>query len=43
MENLRTGLDRSGVTKARRAELVAKVYEYFPVLAERRSQAGGTL
>ncbi|HEY1798853.1 MAG TPA: ABC transporter ATP-binding protein [Stellaceae bacterium] len=43
MENLRTGLDRSGVTKATRARLVGKVYEYFPVLAERRSQAGGTL
>jgi len=43
MENLRTGLDRSGVTKAKRAELVDKVYEYFPVLAERRGQAGGTL
>ncbi len=43
MENLRTGLDRSGMTKAKRAQLVDKVYEYFPVLAERRSQAGGTL
>jgi branched-chain amino acid transport system ATP-binding protein len=43
MENLRTGLDRSGVTEARKQELLAKVFEYFPVLAERRSQAGGTL
>jgi branched-chain amino acid transport system ATP-binding protein len=43
MENLRTGLDRSGVTEARRQQLLGKVFEYFPVLAERRSQAGGTL
>ena len=43
MENLRTGLDRHGVTKATRTRLVDKVYEYFPVLAERRGQAGGTL
>ena len=42
-ENLRTGLDRGGVSKARKAELVDKVYTYFPVLAERRTQAGGTL
>src|SRR5205823_9481391 len=42
-ENLRTGLDRHGVSKARKAELLDKVYGYFPVLAERRSQAGGTL
>jgi branched-chain amino acid transport system ATP-binding protein len=43
MENLRTGLDRAGVSEARRQELLDKVYAYFPVLAERRSQAGGTL
>jgi branched-chain amino acid transport system ATP-binding protein len=43
IENLRTGLDRHGVTKARKRELLEKVYEYFPVLAERRNQAGGTL
>jgi branched-chain amino acid transport system ATP-binding protein len=43
LENLRTGLDRHGVTKARKKELLDKVYEYFPVLAERRNQAGGTL
>ena len=43
IENLRTGLDRHGVGKARRAELVDKAYEYFPVLAERRNQPGGTL
>jgi branched-chain amino acid transport system ATP-binding protein len=42
-ENLRTGLDRHGVTKARKAELLDKVYQFFPVLAERRNQAGGTL
>jgi branched-chain amino acid transport system ATP-binding protein len=43
MENLRTGLDRAGVTDARKQELLGKVFEYFPRLAERRSQAGGTL
>jgi branched-chain amino acid transport system ATP-binding protein len=43
MENLRTGLDRAGVNDARKQELLDKVYAYFPVLAERRSQAGGTL
>ena len=43
MENLRTGLDRRGVTIARKKELLDKVYQYFPVLAERRGQAGGTL
>jgi branched-chain amino acid transport system ATP-binding protein len=43
MENLRTGLDRRGVTEARKQELLDKVFAYFPVLAERRSQAGGTL
>jgi branched-chain amino acid transport system ATP-binding protein len=42
-ENLRTGLDRHGVGKARKAELLDKVYQYFPVLAERRRQPGGTL
>jgi len=42
-ENLRTGLDRHGVTEERKRTLLDKVYEYFPVLAERRSQAGGTL
>src|SRR5438270_7595216 len=42
-ENLRTGLDRHGVGKAKKQELLDKVYAYFPVLAERRSQAGGTL
>jgi branched-chain amino acid transport system ATP-binding protein len=42
-ENLRTGLDRRGVTKTRKQELLNKVYGSFPVLAERRNQAGGTL
>jgi branched-chain amino acid transport system ATP-binding protein len=43
MENLRTGLDRDGVTEDRRKALLDKVFAYFPVLAERRNQAGGTL
>jgi branched-chain amino acid transport system ATP-binding protein len=43
MENLRTGLDRQGVTEARKQELLDKLFAYFPRLAERRGQAGGTL
>jgi branched-chain amino acid transport system ATP-binding protein len=43
LENLRTGLDRQGVSEARKKELLEKVYNYFPVLAERRHQHGGTL
>ena len=43
LENLRTGLDRHGVSEARKKQLLEKVYDYFPVLAERRHQAGGTL
>ena len=43
MENLRTGFDRQGVTEARRQALLDKVFTYFPVLAERRAQPGGTL
>jgi branched-chain amino acid transport system ATP-binding protein len=43
MENLRTGLDRGGVTEEKRKTLLDKVFAYFPVLAERRGQAGGTL
>jgi branched-chain amino acid transport system ATP-binding protein len=43
MENLRTGLDRDGVSEARKKELLEKMFGYFPRLAERRSQAGGTL
>jgi len=43
MENLRTGLDRHGVGDAKKRELLDKVFAYFPVLGERRNQAGGTL
>src|SRR6266700_8229073 len=43
MENLRTGLDRNGVTEERKAALLDTVFTYFAVLAERRNQAGGTL
>ncbi|HXJ79549.1 MAG TPA: ABC transporter ATP-binding protein [Candidatus Methylomirabilis sp.] len=43
MENLRTGLDRHDVPEDRKRGLLDKAYEYFPVLAERRAQAGGTL
>jgi branched-chain amino acid transport system ATP-binding protein len=43
MENLRTGLDRHGMTEARKQALLDKAFTYFPVLAERRNQAGGTL
>jgi branched-chain amino acid transport system ATP-binding protein len=43
MENLRTGLDRDGMTEDKRAILLDKAFTYFPVLAERRTQAGGTL
>jgi len=43
MENLRTGLDRNGISEDRRRALLDKVFTYFPVLAERRNQPGGTL
>jgi len=43
MENLRTGFDRHGVTEARKQALLEKVFAFFPVLAERRHQSGGTL
>ncbi len=43
MENLRTGLDRRGVTEEKKQALLDKVFAFFPVLAERRNQAGGTL
>ena len=43
MENLRTGLDRHGVSDEKRQALLDKVFTFFPVLAERRGQAGGTL
>jgi branched-chain amino acid transport system ATP-binding protein len=42
-ENLRTGLDGRGVSEGRKKELLDMAFEYFPVLAERRGQAGGTL
>ncbi|HUG36607.1 MAG TPA: ATP-binding cassette domain-containing protein, partial [Candidatus Limnocylindrales bacterium] len=42
-ENLRTGVDRAGVSETRKKALLDKAYHYFPVLAERQSQAGGTL
>jgi branched-chain amino acid transport system ATP-binding protein len=43
LENLRTGLDRPEVSAERRQALLDKVYKSFPILAERRHQAGGTL
>ena len=43
LENLRTGLDRPKVSAERRQALLDKVYASFPILAERRNQAGGTL
>jgi branched-chain amino acid transport system ATP-binding protein len=43
LENLRTGLDRPRVPAERRQALLDKVYTSFPVLRERRNQAGGTL
>jgi branched-chain amino acid transport system ATP-binding protein len=43
LENLRTGLDRPEVTGERREALLQKVYASFPILKERRDQAGGTL
>ena len=43
MENLRTGLDRGGVGEEKKQALLDKVFAYFPVLAERCNQAGGTL
>jgi branched-chain amino acid transport system ATP-binding protein len=42
-ENLRTGLDRPGVSEERKRTLLEKVYTSFPILRERRQQAGGTL
>ena len=42
-ENLRTGLDRHGVPGVRKKQLLEKTYQYFPRLAERRGQPGGTL
>ena len=42
-ENLRTGLDRAGVTDARKKQLLDRAFEYFPRLEERKTQLGGTL
>jgi len=42
-ENLRVGLDRSGVSEARKRDLLERVFASFPRLLERRDQAGGTL
>jgi branched-chain amino acid transport system ATP-binding protein len=42
-ENLRTGLDRIGVTESRKAALLERAFQYFPRLRERQRQAGGTL
>ncbi|HYE90551.1 MAG TPA: ABC transporter ATP-binding protein [Terriglobales bacterium] len=43
LENLRTGLDRAEVTAEKREALLQKVYTSFPILRDRRDQAGGTL
>ncbi|MBI3824604.1 MAG: ABC transporter ATP-binding protein [Candidatus Rokubacteria bacterium] len=43
LENLRTGLDRPAVSSERRQALLDKAYASFPILGERRDQAGGTL
>ena len=43
LDNLRTGLERPGLSAERRQALLEKVYASFPVLRERRNQAGGTL
>ena len=43
IENLRTGFDRAGVDETKRRALLDKAFSYFPRLAERRGQAGGTL
>jgi branched-chain amino acid transport system ATP-binding protein len=43
LEHLRTGLDRAGVDAAKQEALLDKAYRHFPVLRERRNQAGGTL
>ena len=42
-ENLRTGLDRPSIKPSASQELLDKVYASFPVLRERRNQAGGAL
>src|SRR5262249_61123223 len=43
MENLRTGLDRHGVTAARKRELLDKDLHWFPVLTVRHGTTGRTL
>ncbi|MBI3637378.1 MAG: ABC transporter ATP-binding protein, partial [Candidatus Rokubacteria bacterium] len=43
LENLRTGLESSSMAAERREAALEKVYGHFPVLRERRNQAGGTL
>ena len=43
LENLRTGFDRQGVTEEKKQALLDKAFTFFPRLAERRNQAGGTL
>ena len=43
MENLRTGLDRHGVSEEAQTRCSTRSFTFFPVLAERRNQAGGTL
>jgi branched-chain amino acid transport system ATP-binding protein len=43
MENLRVGFDRHGVTKEKKQAMLDKAFTFFPRLAERRNQAGGTL
>ncbi len=42
-ENLEMGSFTTTASKAQRQEIVDQVYGLFPVLAERRKQAGGTL
>ena len=41
LENLRTGLDRPGVTEPRQQALLDKVYAHFPVLARAARPGGG--
>src|SRR5437660_11965618 len=42
LENLRTGLDRPGITPAHRDALLEQVHAYFPLLKAPRHQAGRT-
>ena len=43
MRTCDAGLDRPGVSEARKQELLDQAFTFFPVLRERRNQAGGTL